>query len=153
MKVSELKKVAGCEISYLSHRGDQSVPGLIKYSHIHNYLPCSIRGQYILSCCMTGFCDLKYVCEIGAKISNNLKITNMRASELIKISTNLLKLLSKYDIKTEDVKYVELYTDYEKMVFKGEKITYIVSFLSDKYKVSEATIYRIIRRFRKTVTV
>lgn len=37
----------------------------------------------------------------------------MRASELIKISTNLLKLLSKYDIKTEDVKYVELYTDYE----------------------------------------
>lgn len=77
----------------------------------------------------------------------------MRASELIKISTNLLKLLSKYDIKTEDVKYVDLYTDYEKMVSKGEKITYIVSFLSDKYKVSEATIYRIIRRFKKTVTV
>lgn len=49
--------------------------------------------------------------------------------------------------KLDDCRYIELYKDYERMHRQGEKVTYIVSMLSDKYKVSERKIYSIIKRF------
>lgn len=73
--------------------------------------------------------------------------------ELIKISRDILKTLSDFDIKTDDVKYVDLYCDYEKMVNRGEKVTYIVELLAQRYDVSTAKVYRIIRKFKRAVKV
>lgn len=75
----------------------------------------------------------------------------MVVADLLKISCEMLKLLSKYAVKTEDYKHLDLFADYVKMSALGEKTSYIVAVLSDKYKISEATIYRLLRKLRKTI--
>ena len=71
----------------------------------------------------------------------------------MKISSDTLYLLSGNDIKMSDVKYLDMYSEYEKMMAKSLKVTYIVEHLSDKYGVSVAQVYRIIRRFKRTIKV
>ena len=75
----------------------------------------------------------------------------MVVADLLKISCEMLKLLSKYAVKTEDYKHLDLFADYVRMRDLGEKTSYIVAVLSEKYNLSEATIYRLLRKFRKTV--
>lgn len=77
----------------------------------------------------------------------------MTIVELIKISKDTLKALSQNDIKTTDVKHLKLYSEYEAMIAESLKVTYIVEHLSDKYGVSVAQVYRIIRRFKRTIKV
>lgn len=71
----------------------------------------------------------------------------------MKISSDTLYLLSENDIKMSDVKYLDMYSEYEKMMAKSLKVTYIVEHLSDKYNVSVAQIYRIIKRLKRTIKV
>ena len=52
-----------------------------------------------------------------------------------------------------DVKYLDMYSEYEKMMAKSLKVTYIVEHLSDKYNVSVAQVYRIIKRLKRTIKV
>ena len=40
------------------------------------------------------------------------------------------------------------HTDYTALIEHGEKVSYIVAHLSDKYAVSERKVYDLIRRFR-----
>ena len=47
----------------------------------------------------------------------------------------------------EDEAYVDLYTDYTTLLNSGEKVSYIVARLSDKYAVSEHKVYALIKRF------
>ena len=77
----------------------------------------------------------------------------MRIIELMKISSDTLYLLSENDIKMSDVKYLDMYSEYEKMMAKSLKVTYIVEHLSDKYNVSVAQVYRIIKRLKRTIKV
>lgn len=71
----------------------------------------------------------------------------------MKISSDTLYLLSENDIKMSDVKYLDMYSEYEKMMAKSLKVTYIVEHLSDKYNVSVAQVYRIIKRLKRTIKV
>lgn len=75
----------------------------------------------------------------------------MKVADLVKISSEAMKSLSKFGIRIGDFKYVGLFTDYEELAGKGNKITYIVSVLSCKYSISETTVYRVLRRFKATV--
>lgn len=75
----------------------------------------------------------------------------MKVAELVKISEEILKLLSKHAIRTDDYKYVDLFNDYLKMKEKGDKTSYVVAVLSEKYKIGEASVYRLLRRFRETI--
>ena len=75
----------------------------------------------------------------------------MRTFDLVKISKGILKLLSNLDVKIDDYKYVDLFDEYETMAKNGDKISYIVTFLSQKYNISEASVYRLIRRFKNTI--
>ena len=77
----------------------------------------------------------------------------MRIIELLKISAKILKLLSENDIRTSDYRYIDLYTDYTKMLKDGEKVAYIVAVLSKRYGTSESSVFRILRRFRKDVNL
>lgn len=74
----------------------------------------------------------------------------MRTFDLVKISKGILKLLSNLDVKIDDYKYVDLFDEYETMAKNGDKISYIVTFLSQKYNISEASVYRLIKRFKNT---
>ena len=44
--------------------------------------------------------------------------------------------------------YGFLYADYMKLLGHGEKVSYIVAALSDKYLVSERKVYSLIKRFQ-----
>lgn len=75
----------------------------------------------------------------------------MRIADFIRLHKGMMDLLSKYDVKMDDFKYVEMFEDYDSMIKEGNKVTYIVSYLSDKYSLSEASVYRILKKFRATL--
>lgn len=74
----------------------------------------------------------------------------MMVANFIKISYGTMKLLSKYGIRMSDFKYVELFSEYERMVEEGSKVSYIVAVLSQRYALSESSVYRILKRFKAT---
>ena len=73
----------------------------------------------------------------------------MKVYEMLKICKDLLFLLSEFEIKTEDAKYVELYNDYVQQRKLGIKVACIMDDLQEKYGVSESTIHRLLRKFSK----
>lgn len=75
----------------------------------------------------------------------------MKAIELVKIGKVLLEMLSNADIKTEDYKYIQLYEEYMKLRREGNKYDYATAILSKRYKISQATVSRLIRRLSKAV--
>ena len=70
---------------------------------------------------------------------------------MLKISGELLKILSRYDIRISDYRFVDLYFEYEQRRKEREKYICIVEELANKYKVSASTVERVIRRFSKAV--
>lgn len=77
----------------------------------------------------------------------------MISYEFIKISREIMKLLSDCDIKSEDYKYIPMYEEYLSMKECNEKYRYIIAVLAFKYNISQSSVSRIIRRFGKAVKV
>ena len=48
----------------------------------------------------------------------------------------------------EDVQYIELYNDYNRLLDEGEKVSYIVAVLAERYKVCERKVYTLIKRLQ-----
>lgn len=68
----------------------------------------------------------------------------MKIYELLDFNKELLKRLCFAGIKPEDYKYADLFADYERLNREGEKKTYIVATLADKYGISERKVYSVI---------
>ena len=66
----------------------------------------------------------------------------------MKLNRELLNICRTAGIRLDDVRYIELYNEYSWLLAEGEKITYIVAALSDKYGVCERTVYDLIRRLK-----
>ena len=60
----------------------------------------------------------------------------------------LLKNLHTAGVRIEDAKYIDLYADYRRMLANGDKVSYIVTVLSNKYAVSERKVYGLIKHFQ-----
>ncbi len=75
----------------------------------------------------------------------------MKANELVKVISKILKAMSESGLRVSDYEYVEMYEEYVIMRSMGEKYDYVVKVLSDRYRISESTIRRIIKRFEKEV--
>lgn len=73
----------------------------------------------------------------------------MTIYEVLSLNKELLKTLSEFSININDYKDVQLYEDYLAMKRQGNKITYIVCTLANKYKKCERSVYRIIKHFSK----
>lgn len=71
--------------------------------------------------------------------------------ESLKNNRDLLIRLARTGIAVEDVKYLELYEDFVRLKDDGLKTTYVVAHLCDQYEVSEATVWRIIRKFQRVL--
>lgn len=69
----------------------------------------------------------------------------------MKFCVKILETLSDNGIRTSDYKYIEMFNDYERMLAAGEKVTFIVATLCEKYNTSESTAYRVLRRFKRTI--
>lgn len=51
-------------------------------------------------------------------------------------------------IRPDDVQYIELYNEYNKLQTNGEKVSYIVATLSLRYGISERKVYDLFKRFK-----
>lgn len=62
----------------------------------------------------------------------------MTLFEALKFNRKPLELLISLGGKQDDLRFIDLYTEYEVMKNRGEKTTYAVAFLANKYSVSDA---------------
>ena len=72
----------------------------------------------------------------------------MRIYDAIKFNHELLKKLLDAGIKLEDAKYVNLFDDYSAMLAMGDKVSYIVVILAQRYNVCERKVYQLIKHFQ-----
>lgn len=72
----------------------------------------------------------------------------MKVIELLNFNRELLAKLLESGIRLEDVRYVNLYTDYFRLLQAGGKVTYIVAVLAEQYGISERKVYDLIKRFQ-----
>ena len=70
----------------------------------------------------------------------------MKVVEILKIGQNLLELLQKSRIKVDDVRFIGLYDEYLELIRQGNKKSYAVLVLSQKYNISERQVYYIIKK-------
>ena len=75
----------------------------------------------------------------------------MKVVELVKISKDALKMMSNCGIKTGDWKHLEMFDEYLDMRKNCEKFRYIMAYLAEKYKISESTVKRIVKRLSEEV--
>lgn len=72
----------------------------------------------------------------------------MKIFEIVKINRELLINLHIAGVRIEDAEYIELFAEYQNLFNKGEKVSYIVAVLADKYAVSERKVYGLIKHFQ-----
>ena len=75
----------------------------------------------------------------------------MKAINLLKIGSELLKIMSFCDLKIDDWKYLELYSEYVKSRNNRVKYSAMICELAEKYGISESSVKRIIRRFEQEI--
>lgn len=71
----------------------------------------------------------------------------MKIFEILNFNREPLKRLQQAGIRIEDVEYIDLYNDYLVMLGGGDKVSYIVATLADRYHVSERKVYTLIKRY------
>jgi hypothetical protein len=77
----------------------------------------------------------------------------MTLFEALSLSKEVINRLQEFGAKPDDCQYIDLYRDYQKMRQGGEKVTYIVTVLSERYHVSERKVYSLVKRFGTDCTV
>lgn len=73
----------------------------------------------------------------------------MRCFDLMFFSSEMLKRLHECGIRIDDYKYLPMLVEYEDMMLSGEKKTYVVASLSEKYGMCERKFYKVIARLMK----
>ena len=71
----------------------------------------------------------------------------MKVIEAVRFCGDMLKRLHDFGITTDDYRYLPLYDDFERMRSEGNKTTYIVATLSQRYGICERKVYKVVRRF------
>ena len=74
----------------------------------------------------------------------------MTMYEILKLNKGLFGFMIDKDVQPNDVRYLQLYSDYLQMI-EGQKGVYVVALLMEKYGVSESTVYRVLRRFKRVI--
>jgi DNA-directed RNA polymerase delta subunit len=75
----------------------------------------------------------------------------MKAINLLKIGSELLKLMSICDLRVNDWQYIEMYSEYVKKRNNHIKYEVIIMQLAKSYNISESSVKRVIRRFDREV--
>lgn len=72
----------------------------------------------------------------------------MTIFEILKFNRELLDRLRKAGIRLEDADYIDLFVEFNNMVGNGDKVSYTVAVLADKYNISERKVYSLIKHFQ-----
>lgn len=73
----------------------------------------------------------------------------MKVVDILNFASGICATMTNNNIKPSDYIYVEMYSEYMRMRSEGHKYEYIVYYLSNQYNVSEASVYRIVKRLDK----
>ena len=76
----------------------------------------------------------------------------MKVVELLKIGRNLFEALHRSCSKVSDIRFIEMYEEYDAMLKDRHKMSYIAAFLSEKYDISERQFFYIIKRLSQDCT-
>lgn len=74
----------------------------------------------------------------------------MTIFEVLNFNRELLERLRRIGVRLEDTAYIDLFVDYNNMVGAGDKVSYAVAVLADKYDVSERKVYSLIKHFQSS---
>lgn len=77
----------------------------------------------------------------------------MTTFELLKVNKGVIEILIKNDLDIQDVKYIEAFQEYSRLMSEGHKQLYVIQYIEDEYEVSKSTIKRLIKRFSKEVVL
>lgn len=76
----------------------------------------------------------------------------MKVIDVMIINENLLKLMSKFDIKPKEYIYIDMYREFKALKYeRNEKFEYVISSLADKYKISKSKTKRLIKKMELEV--
>lgn len=76
----------------------------------------------------------------------------MTLFEILDFNRNMVGIMKEVGVKEDDYRYFPLYEEYRRMVRNGDKVTYIVAVLAERYHVSERKVYSLIRRYKTNCT-
>lgn len=85
-----------------------------------------------------------YVDKSAANIQIYFKMTLFDA---LNFCRQPLQNLAELGYKPGDERYLPMYRDYLDIISRGNKKTYAVALLADKYAISERTVYSVVKRF------
>lgn len=72
----------------------------------------------------------------------------MKVIEILRFNRELLKKLDYAGIRLNDAQYIDLYSDYMDHIKNGDKVSYTVAVLAQKYNISERKVYDLVKRFQ-----
>lgn len=72
----------------------------------------------------------------------------MTIFEVLKFNREILEKLRRIGIRLDDTRYIDLFVDFNNMVGSGDKVSYAVAVLADRYGISERKVYSLLRHFR-----
>lgn len=72
----------------------------------------------------------------------------MKVIDVLRFNRELLEKIARVGIRLDDIRYIDLFSDYMAMKSQGEKITYIVSILAFRYSISERKVYSLIKHLQ-----
>lgn len=70
----------------------------------------------------------------------------MKVFELLEFNRESIKIMRKSGVRLNDINYISLYMEYMQMVNKGEKVTYAVARMAEKYDISVRQVYVLVKR-------
>lgn len=72
----------------------------------------------------------------------------MTIFEILKFNRELLEKLHKIRVRLDDTQYIDLFSEFNEMVLAGDKVSYAVAVLADKYSISERKVYSLVKRYK-----
>lgn len=72
----------------------------------------------------------------------------MTVFEILKFNRKMLERLGRMGVRLDDTRYIDLFSEFCDMVNSGDKVSYAVAVLADRYGVSERKVYSLLRHFR-----
>lgn len=72
----------------------------------------------------------------------------MTIFDFLKLHRDLFTFCRRVGLRLNDVKYIDLFRDYSTLLQAGNKITYIVAVLAQRYHISVRKVYGLLKRFK-----
>lgn len=75
----------------------------------------------------------------------------LKAVDILTLAEGICERLDRNGIRPSDVRYIQMWRDWQRMKQEGHKWDWIVYWLSNEYGLSETSVWRTLKRLGKEV--